>query len=382
MQYRKFGKLDWKVSALGFGTMRLPLLDENQSHVDEDEAIRMIRYAIDNGVNYIDTAYLYHEGRSEVIVGKALRDGYREKVRLATKLPATIVDSVQDFDRVLNEQMERLQTDYIDFYLLHGLNRKYWLKIRDLDVIPWAENLLKDGRIRHLGFSFHDELIVFKEIVDYYDKWDFCQIQYNYVDQNYQAGTEGLKYAADRGLGVVVMEPLRGGGLTRNLPEQINKLWADAPVKRSLAEWGLYWLWNQPEVSVVLSGMSTMQQMVENVASADRCGLGTITPAEADLINRVGDAYRGLNPVPCTNCRYCMPCPNGVAIPHIFALYNDANVHNTKQVCSLRYSKFTINEDQRADNCIECGECVEKCPQNIDIPAWLKKAHEFLYITE
>lgn len=382
MQYRNFGKLDWQVSALGFGAMRLPLRDSNPSHVNEPEAIRMIRYAIDHGVNYVDTAYPYHQGVSEVVVGRALQDGYRERMRLATKLPAAQVKSSRDFDRFLNEQLKRLQTNYIDYYLLHGLNRNFWPKIRDFGVIRWAEGMMKDGQIRYLGFSFHDELDVFKEIVDAYDNWTFCQIQYNYVDRDYQAGIKGLKYAADKGLAVVVMEPLRGGGLTRQIPEPVAKLWASAPKKRSPAEWGLLWVWNQPEVSVALSGMSTMEQVEKNVSSAERTRPNILSAEELQLIDKVAAAYRGLNPIPCTNCRYCIPCPNGVEIPQILAFYNDAIVYDALQASRLRYSGgVVLSKEQRADNCIECNECTEKCPQGISIPEWLKRTHELLDTT-
>jgi len=382
MQYRNFGKLDWQVSALGFGSMRLPLLDSNPSHINETEAIGMIRYAIDHGVNYLDTAYSYHQGFSEVVVGRALRDGYRERMRLATKLSAAVVESAGDFDFVLNKQLERLQTDSIDYYLLHGLNRKFWSKMCDFGVIRWAEGAMKDGRIRYLGFSFHDELHVFKKIIDAYDNWTLCQIQYNYVDQDYQAGSKGLKYAANKGLAVVIMEPLRGGGLTRELPEPIAKLWASAPHKRSPAEWGLLWVWNQPEISVVLSGMSTLEQVKENVSTAERSRPNILTPSELQLIDQVVAAYSGLNPIPCTNCSYCLPCPNSVEIPQIFALYNDAFVYDALQPSKFRYnSMIVLNKEQRADNCLECLECVEKCPQGITIPDWLKKAHALLDTT-
>ena len=267
MQYRPFGKLDWKVSALGFGAMRLPILENDSSKIDEAEAIRMIRYAIDEGVNYIDTAYPYHGGASEPLVGRALQDGYRERVRLATKLPIWLVESPADFDKFLNEQLTRLQTDHIDFYLLHGLNKTNWPKMQSLNVINWLEQARASGRIRHIGFSFHDSVDVFKQIVDGYDHWDFCQIQYNYMDIERQAGTEGLKYAAARGLGVIVMEPLLGGRLVEP-PEVVQEIWDSAPVKRTPANWALQWVWDQPEVPLILSGMSTMQQVEQNVASA------------------------------------------------------------------------------------------------------------------
>jgi len=358
--------------------MRLPLTNRDPASVDESEAIRMIRYAIDHGVNYLDTAYTYHSGRSEGIVGRALKDGYRERVKLATKLPARLVESASDFDRFLDEQLERLQTR-IDFYLLHGLNSHSWPKVRDLGVLRWAEGAMADGRFDHLGFSFHDELDVFKEIVDAYDNWTLCQIQYNYMDVDYQAGRRGLEYAASKGLAVVVMEPLRGGRLAKEPLEQVAKVWAGAAQKRSPAEWGLLWVWNQPEVSLALSGMSAMEQVVENVAVADRSGPGTLTIDEMVLFDRVREAYHGLSPIPCTSCGYCMTCPNGVEIPSIFEIYNEAIMYSDPRTGRFRYRGTTgLKEEERADQCIECGECLEACPQQIPIPEWLQKAHELL----
>jgi len=378
MQYRKFGKLDWAGSLLGFGAMRLPLTDGDPANVDKPESIRMIRYAIDHGVNYLDTAYPYHSGQSERIVGQALKDGYRERMKLATKLPARLVESASDFDRFLNEQLERLQTK-IDFYLLHGLNSRNWSKVRDLGVLGWAEGAMADGRFDYLGFSFHDELDVFKEIVDAYDNWTLCQIQYNYMDVDYQAGHRGLEYAADKGLAVVVMEPLRGGRLAKELPEQVAKVWASAAQKRTPAEWGLLWVWNHSEVSVTLSGMSTMEQVVENVAVADRSRPGILTAEELALYDRVREAYRRLSPIPCTNCGYCMPCPNGVEISGIFQIYNEAIMYDDPQRGRFRYSgPMGLKKEQHADQCKECEECVEACPQEIPIPEWLKKAHTLL----
>jgi len=379
MQYRKFGKLDWEGSVLGFGAMRLPLTDENPANVDEAESIRMIRYAIDHGVNYVDTAYPYHEGRGEPTVGRALQDGYRDKVKLATKLPSWLIDSSKAYDRYLNEQLERLQTDKIDFYLLHLMNRELWPRVRDLDVLRWAESAMADGRIGYLGFSFHDDFEVFKEIVDAYDNWTLCQIQYNYMDVEHQAGTRGLKYAAGKGLAVVIMEPLRGGRLSKEPPAQVAKLWASAPQKRTPAEWALQWVWNHPEPPVVLSGMSAMEHVVENVAIADRSGPGTLTADELGLIDQVREAYRQLSPVPCTSCGYCMPCSSGVEIRRIFELYNDAIMYDDLATAQRIYGvPMLLREEQRADQCTECGECVDACPQDIPIPEWLQKAHVLL----
>ncbi len=381
MQYRKFGKLDWKVSALGFGTMRLPVVGGDQAKVDETEAIRMLRYAIDHGVNYVDTAYDYHRQQSERVDGRALKDGYRDRIKLATKLPVGRVESAQDFDRIFNEQRERLQTEKIDFYLMHGVNNRNWPKVRDLGVLRWAEGQMANGHIGYLGFSFHDDYEVFKGIVDDYDNWTFCQLQYNYVDVDNQAGRRGVEYAASRGMAVVVMEPIRGGRLSRKPPEQVAKLWSSAPKNRSQAEWALLWVWNQPEISLALSGMSTMEQVTENVAIADRSGPGMLTADELALIDKVREAYKGSSPIPCTACGYCMPCPNGVEIPRIFEMYNEAVVYGDLRRGRNRYQgqgPGRLTEEQRADQCLECRECAAFCPQHLPVPEWLKKVHALL----
>ena len=380
MKYRPFGnKIEWEVSALGFGAMRLPQTSSNPADVDEPESIRMMRFAIDNGVNYVDTAYPYHAGRSEVVVGKALQDGYRQKVKIATKLPSWAIQTAADFDKYLDEQLKRLQTDIIDFYLLHGLNKDYWPKLRNLKIFRRAEKAMADGRIGRLGFSFHDDLVLFKEIVDAYDNWTFCQVQYNYMDTNFQAGTKGVRYAAAKGLAVVVMEPLRGGSLAKRPPESVARLWERAESQRSPAEWALLWAWNQPEVAVVLSGMSTFDQVKENLTIADRSGTGALTPPELKLIAGVKGAFKKLRPIPCTGCGYCLPCKQGVEIPRIFEFYNNGIMHEEIQRARFYYQfPIALKESQRADQCIECGECEEACPQKIPVAEWLKKVHSEL----
>ena len=379
MQYRKFGKLDWKVSALGFGAMRLPTLAGNQSQIDEPQAIQMIRYAIDHGVNYLDTAYPYHNGNSERLVGKALKDGYREKIRLATKLPVRMVEKVEDFDRFFNEQLERLQVKNLDFYLFHGLRRESWPHVRDLGILDWAEKKMSQGYFNHLGFSFHDEYDVFKGIVDDYDNWTFCQLQYNFIDVDFQAGRRGVEYAAGKGMGIVVMEPLRGGRLAKTPPEVVAKVWDSAQNKRSPVEWAFQWVWNQPEISLALSGMSATAHVVDNIAIAERSGNVKLTADELAIIERAKAAYQGLNPIPCTGCNYCMPCPNGVDIPRNFAIYNEAHMWNDIRSGINRYNgqgpQGGLTAEQRADQCLECGECLEACPQAIEIPDWMKKVH-------
>jgi len=375
MQYRKLGKLNWEVSVLGFGAMRLPLAGKEAGEVDEPESIGMMRYAIDHGVNYVDTAYRYHEGRSEAIVGNALKDGYREKVKVTTKLPVWLVEGAKDFDRYLNEQLGRLQMEKVDFYFLHGLNSKSWAKVRDLGVLRWAERAMADGRFDHLGFSFHDNFEAFQQIVDDYDNWTSAQVQYNYMDVDYQAGRRGVEYAASKGLAVVVMEPIRGGQLAKPRGP-VAEVWESAAPKRSPAAWALLWVWNQPEVSVVLSGMSTMGQVVENVALADRARPGMLGREALALVGRAREAYKGLAPIPCTGCKYCMPCSSGVEIADIFEMYNDAMIYEDPREARWVYGRF--KEEQRADKCTSCGECMDACPQEIDIPGWLEKVHTFL----
>jgi len=376
MKYRTFGGLDWRPSALGFGAMRLPTIGDDPAKIDEELATRMIRTAIDAGVNYVDTAWPYHREQSEPFIGRCLQDGYRDRVRLATKMPVWLIEKREDFDRYLDEQLKRLQTDRIDFYLLHGLNANRWPQISGLDVFAWAERAISDGRIGHLGFSFHDVLSVFKEIVDAYD-WTFCQIMYNYMDIEFQAGREGLQYAASKGLAVVVMEPLRGGSLAQNVPGPVAKLWESAAARRSPADWALQWVWNHPEVSLLLSGMTAMEHVEENLKSAERSGVGTLSDEELALVDRVRDVYRELAPIPCTDCKYCQPCPSGVDIPRVFETYNNAIMYNALARYRMSYNRF-MDAESRADNCVECGQCESVCPQQIEIIDWLKKAHAFL----
>jgi len=375
MRYRKFGKLDWEVSALGFGCMRFPTTGKPED-IDEPEATRMLRYAIDRGVNYVDTAYLYHGGNSELFVGRALKEGYREKVRLATKLPCWKVETSEDFDKYLDEQLERLQTGHIDFYLLHALGEKSWHKMRDLGVLKWAESAIAGGRIGHLGFSFHDEYAIFQEIVDAYDGWTFCQIQYNYMDIENQAGTRGLQYAASKGLAVVIMEPLLGGRLV-DPPDLIKALWDTAANARPPADWALQWLWNQPEVSVVLSGMSALEQVEQNVASAEASTINALSPEDLALIGQVRVKYQELSPIPCTKCGYCMPCPNDVDIPRNLAVYNQGSMYEKPDQAREEYNQW-IPEEERASACIQCRECEEKCPQSIPISEWMERVHAVL----
>ena len=379
MKYRKFGSLDWKTSALGFGAMRLPVLDNDSGRINEPLAMEMVRHAIDSGVTYFDTAYPYHQEQSEPFIGKVLKDGYRNKVKLATKMPSWFVKEAADLDRLLEEQLRRLDVDHLDFYLLHALNAQYWAKYKQLDVFTWAEKKMAEGLFEHLCFSFHDEYSVFEEIVNGYDNWTMAQIQYNYMDTDYQAGTKGLKLAASKGLAVVVMEPLRGGRLAKNpAPPKVEEVWARSEYDWSPAAWALQWVWNQPEVSTVLSGMSTIQQVEENLETASHSSVGLLKEQDLVLVEQARKAYESLAPIPCTQCEYCLPCPNGVSIPKIFEVYNEAIMY--EEFSGSRWAYMNqIPAAARADNCVECGECEAACPQSIQIIDWLAKAHEALH---
>jgi predicted aldo/keto reductase-like oxidoreductase len=367
MLYRKMPKCDRELSILGFGCMRFPLTKEG--HVDEAKAIELVRYAIDHGVNYVDTAWPYHDGESETVLGKALQDGYREQVNLATKLPTWLVNSGEDMDKYLVEQLKRLQTDHIDFYLIHTLDREKWDKMQSIGFDRFLDSAVKDGRVTYPGFSFHGELDTFISVVDGYD-WTMALMQYNYLDEQLQAGTEGLRYAAKKNLGIVVMEPLRGGAMALKIPDA-EPLWAEAG-KGTPAEWGLRWVWDHPEVTVVLSGMSRMSQVRENLRSASKGLPSSLTPAQLKAIHDVRDLLRNRMKVNCTGCRYCMPCPNGVAIPDCFMFYNNAFMYDKPRRTKQSY-EFFLGDTEYASRCIKCGECLDKCPQAVKIPEMLKE---------
>lgn len=367
MQYRKFGNTGIEVSALGFGTMRFPTIKEEQGTIiDEDQAIGMLRLAIDQGVNYIDTAYPYHEGMSEVIVGKALKDGYRERTLLATKCPPWSITKAEDFNKILDEQLTKLQTDHIDFYLLHALNTSYYEDvILKFGLIEKMEEAKAAGKIRFIGFSFHDEYPVFKRIIDSYSKWDFCQIQLNYIDTHNQAGIKGLEYAAQKGLGIVIMEPLLGGKLAippRNVAAALSN--DKLPV-----EWALDYLWNRPEVGTILSGMSDLKQTEDNLTYADRSSIAMLTDKDLSMLEQAKKIFDTMALVPCTKCRYCMPCPFNLDIPKIFEAYNLSASSTIKEAKTLYASLETV-----ADSCQKCRQCEKECPQHIVISEMMGEA--------
>jgi predicted aldo/keto reductase-like oxidoreductase len=375
MRYREIGRTGVEASILGFGCMRLPTLGKPQD-IDRDKAAEMLHYAIDHGVTYVDTAYFYHAeqfgmaGASEPFVGEALSGGYRERVSLATKLPLGLVKTRDDMDRYLEEQLTRLRTDHVDFYLLHGMNFKTWERMRDLGVIEFLEGARAQGLIGHPAFSFHGPTSDFPRIIDAWDGWAFAQLQYNYMDTEYQAGHSGLSYAADRGLGVVVMEPLRGGKLAAGLPPEVEAVLEGAGGDRSLVERALRFVWNDPGVSLALSGMGTMEQVVENVAIADSGVAGSLSEADLAVYDEARATLQARTRCNCTACRYCMPCASGVDIPDVLFALNNATMWNDTNPWMAGY----VAVGGKASNCTECGACEEICPQTLHIRDLMKEA--------
>ncbi len=374
MLKKTFGRTGLELSRLGFGCMRLPLTDPGDlASIDYDLATRMLRRAIDSGVNYVDTAYPYHSsqgranpGASEPFVGLALKDGYREKVSLATKLPTWLIENRRQMDEILDGQLQRLNTQTIDFYLIHNIHANHWERLVELGVQDFIEKAKKSGRIKYMGFSFHDRYEVFERTVKAYD-WDFAQIQYNYLDVDYQAGQRGVKLAEERGLGLVVMEPLRGGFLINHMPEEMKKFLASVRPDWSLADWGLRWVMTQPGVGVVLSGMSDMGQVDENLKIAQ--SLEPLSEKEAEAVARVREFFKARLKINCTACAYCMPCQQGVNIPQNFLYYNDYFLVDSPEVRQRAKYFYVaqVGENEVASHCVHCRECEDKCPQNLPI---------------
>ena len=370
MLYRQMGKTGDKVSILGYGCMRFPRKDRK---VDEERAERQVISAIEQGVNYFDTAYIYPN--SETVLGKILAKGYRSKVMIATKLPPIMVHSMKDMEAVLDTQLKRLQTDHIDYYLMHSLNSSEgWQRIKQLGIEEFLMKARAAGKINRIGFSYHGERNQFKKIVDDYP-WDFCQLQYNYVDEHNQAGKEGLEYAASRGLGVSVMEPLRGGLLARKMPPPIENIFKEADDKRTPAEWALRWIWNHPGVSVVLSGMNEEFQIEENIRIASDAYPQSLTANELACINSAKKLISEKLKVECTGCAYCMPCHAGVNIPMCFNYYNDKHVFGESTVGKYMgmLGGMDGGKTSYASLCKDCGKCEKHCPQHIPIRKALKE---------
>jgi uncharacterized protein len=378
VQYRSLPKYpDVRVPALSLGCMRLPVVDRDPGRIDEERASELIRTAIARGVTYLDTGYPYHNGESEPFVGRVLKAGLRDKVQLATKLPTWLVQAEADWERLLDEQLRRLDTDRVEFYLFHGLSAERWETVRRLRGLEAFERARADGRITYVGFSFHGSPDAFTTIVDGYD-WDFCQIQYNYMDEGYQAGTAGLRHAAERRVGVFAMEPLRGGALAVRGPDPVTAIWDRAVERRSPAAWALRWVLSHPDVATALSGMKSLEQLEENLDTADAARPGSMSPEELALVGEVRDFFRARITVNCTTCGYCQPCPSGVAIPDVLSAYNTSAMFDARPTASAVYRLWIMAGGHGADKCARCGECEPKCPQNISIQDKLEEAHAHL----
>ncbi len=373
MLYRKIPSTGDNISLLGYGCMRLP---QKGGRIDEPRAVSQLRGAIDRGVNYIDTAMPYHGGQSEVFLGKAgLTDGYREKIKLATKLPQWQVKSREEMDSLLDKQLKKLKTDRIDYYLIHAIDGPAWSRLKLLGIEHFIDKAKKEGKIINSGFSYHGSMGDFNGIVDDYP-WDIAQIQYNILDENNQAGKQGLEYAASRGLGVIVMEPLRGGQLVKKIPSEVTSLWDSLPEKRTPADWALRWIWNHKEVSCILSGMNDESHIDENIRIASECKAGVLDKEVLDTVVRVKESYSRLMKVGCTGCRYCLPCPAGIDIPYVFEQYNNLKMFDnrleTRFLYAGRAGGIMGGKTSWASGCINCGKCESHCPQDLPIPALMK----------
>ena len=375
MKYRTMGKLGFQSSAFGLGCMRFNGKASGDSVIDEQKAVSLIRRAIDGGVTYIDTAYVYLDKTSEIVLGKALRDGYREKVTIATKMPAEYVHNRAEMEALLAEELKKLQTDHIDFYLMHGINKEKWEYFKSIGAPAFFDDMKKAGKIRFKCFSFHGPYEEFEYILNDWD-WDMVQIQYNFMDVKNQAGTKGLELAGSKGIPVVIMEGLLGGRLSR-APENVQALYDAFPVRRSPVEWAFRWLCNHPEVSVVLSGCNEAEQIDDNLRIFDTVDSGIMTDEELKLIDDVRAAYLSRTRIGCTGCRYCMPCPNGVNIPGIFSAWNNFSLYNAdpKTDFGLRMIR---ERNAGADNCVGCGACEAACPQHLSIIDGLQQAWQEL----
>ncbi|MDR1042023.1 MAG: aldo/keto reductase [Deltaproteobacteria bacterium] len=388
MEKRPMGRTGDSSTILGFGCMRLPLSGPTPDKIDYDQATAMFRSAVDRGVDYVDTAYPYHgsgdrmaPGESEPFLGQALKGGYREKVKLATKLPSWKTQSLKEMHAILDEQLKRLDVSQIDYYLAHNLNNSVWPAIKDMGLFTFFDEAVKDGRIRFPSFSFHDDYPLFEEILKSYD-WAMTQVQYNYLDRDWQAGRKGVKLAYDRGVAVVVMEPVRGGFLVNYLPDGPKETFRKAHPDWSLAAWCLNWIWAQKEISVVLTGVSDMAQTDDNVATALSWRPGKFTEEDSRIIDEVTEWFRSRLKAPCTSCAYCMPCPSGVNIPKNIENVNDYYIFDSNEARerSKVFYRMMVGGGESAALCTECGECLEKCPQHLEIPRLLKEAAD-LYKT-
>ena len=377
MKYRTMGKLGIRASAFGLGCMRFNGPASGDSTIDEKKAVSLIRRAIDGGVTYLDTAYVYLGKTSETVLGKALWNGYRERVMVATKMPAEHVHDRKEMQALLDGELKKLKTDRIDFYLMHGINREKWEYFKSIGAPQFFDDMKKAGKIRYTCFSFHGSFEDYEYIINDWD-WDMVQLQYNYMDISSQAGTRGLEIAGEKGIPVVVMEGLLGGRLAK-APDNVQALYDSFPVKRSAVEWAFRWLCNRPEVAVVLSGCNEAEQIDENLRIFDTVETGIMTEAELKLMENVRAAYLSRTKIGCTGCRYCMPCPGGVDIPGIFSVWNNVSLYNTDPRWDWQLRRI-LEKNEGADRCLACGACEKACPQHLQIIEGLQRAWQELHI--
>ncbi len=380
MIYNELGKTGLEVSRLGFGTMRLPTINSN-AEINTEEASKMLKYGIENGINIIDTAYPYHskelegDGNSEIFLGEFLSENsLRDDIILQTKSPSWLIEKRTDFDYYLDKQLEKLQTDHIDIYLLHSLTVPDWEKVRDLNVFDFLDDALSSGKVGHIGFSSHIEIDYLIEIIDEYPKWEVALTQLNYLDEYYQSGVMGTDYLRQVNMGSMIMEPLRGGRLVNNIPSEIMDLWNLAETKRTPVEWALQYLWNRNDVDCVFSGMTSLEQVKDNVRIASTEDV--ISPNDQELIREVARTYRTYLGNSCTRCGYCMPCPHGVDIINCLTEYNIAHMMGDPKASAMQYFSL-IDDDSRADSCVDCKECLPFCTQLLNIPEELQKVYEY-----
>lgn len=371
MKYRKFDKIAEEVSIFGLGCMRFNGPASGDTVINEEKAIKLIRQAIDGGVNYLDTAYVYLDKTSEIVLGKALLDGYRDKVTIATKMPIEHVNNYEEMEALLDLELKKLQTDHIDYYLMHGIDKAKWLKFKEMSADKFFEDKKREGKIRYKCFSFHGPYEDFEYIIKDYD-WDMVQIQYNFMDIDNQAGTKGLKLAGELGIPVVIMEGLLGGKLA-SAPDNVQKLYDEFETKRSPVEWAFRWLGNCPEIMTILSGCNEEEQISDNLRIFDTIEAGVMNEKELTLIDEVRKAYNDRTKIGCTGCRYCMPCPGGVDIPRVFTLWNECSLYGGKPQDNWNYMELRRLE-MTPDKCLECGACESACPQSLNIIESLAKS--------
>ena len=370
MEKRIIEKTQEEISPIGFGTMRVP---SKNGKIDYPEAEKLIHHAIDNGINIIDTAALYNNGENEKVLGKALKGGYRNKVKISTKLPSINIKKYEDMEKTLNEQLERLQIDYIDYYFLHNVDLKGMNRLLKKDVLKFLSKAKQEGKIKYVGFSYHGATDEFPLLLDAYD-WDMVMIQYNYFDNNVQADIKGIQYAASKGMGIFVMEPLKGGLLAGKMPENVEEIFKKSNPDKTNAEWSLSWILNHPEITCVFSGMNAIEQIDENIAIGNKVKANSMSGKELETIDNAKEALKELLKINCTSCGYCLPCPRGVNIPECLKIYNEKYLFNQKGFLNqslidyyLIGSGIMISK-ANAGLCNSCGKCLRKCPQHLDIP--------------